>query len=173
MSPEVAVDRLAEIVAPRSDFTEDDGSAVMSAVGIPDREADLAYKFTQLAWGRVALDGMGIQFSQDFFCFNGAGRIVESGRLAEQPYFVAAASSVQKYSKTPGFVRLAFMSPDVQAVNNALKAGSKPENLVTATAAMFIEAATPERLGTARRILSDHLPSSSPSPPREPHNQTL
>jgi hypothetical protein len=45
--------RLAEIIAIRSDFTEDDVHAAMSGAGIQAPVADRAYKFTQTAWGRA------------------------------------------------------------------------------------------------------------------------
>jgi hypothetical protein len=160
MAPEEAVARLAEIIAGRGEFTEDDLYAAMAEAGLPDPVADRAFKFTQTAWGRVFLGGLGVQFSPNYLCFNGAGDVIESGRLSEQPYFVAAMDLVPRYARSPGFQRLALMSADVNAVNDLLHAGSKPENLVMSPAAFFLEAATPAGLAKAQQLLADRARSS-------------
>jgi hypothetical protein len=167
MTPEDAVTRLAEIVAPRAEFSEDEIYAAMTAAGIPDGVADRAYKFTQTAWGRAFLAGMGIQFHPDYLCFNAGGDVTESGPLADEPYFAAASRLVGRFTQSPGFGRLALMSADVNAVNNALHAGSKPENLAMGPAALFLEAATPAGLEKARRVLSEHLSRRRPTTPSE------
>lgn len=155
MVPEAAVARLAEIVAEQTEFTEDDIYVAMAEAGIPDLAADRAYKFTQTAWGRVFLDGMGIQCGTDYLCFNGAGEVIESGQLADEPYFAAAARLVPRYAGSPGFKALVLMSADVSTINSALHAGSKPEHLVMGPAAFFMEAATPAGMAKARQVLSE------------------
>lgn len=155
MTPEAAVGRLAEIIAARSDFTEDELYAAMSEVGIPDPVADRAYKFTQTAWGRAFLDGLGVQFGSDYLCFDAAGDVIESGELADQPYFAAAVRLAPRYARSPGLKRFVLMSADVSAVNSALNAGSRPEDLVMGPAAFFMEAPTAAGMDRARRILSE------------------
>lgn len=157
MTPETAVARLAEIIAARAEFTEDEIYAAMAEVGLSGPIADRAYKFTQIAWGRVFLDGLGIQFSPDYLCFSGAGDVIESGLLSNEPYFTAAMNLADRYGRSPGFPRFALMSSDVSAVNSACKAGSKPERLITAPAAMFLEPATPDGLDRARTVLRQRL----------------
>lgn len=154
MTPEEAVARLAELVATRTKLSEEEINAMMREAGIPDPEADRALKFTQIAWGRVFLSSFGVSFSPDYFCFTADGDVVESGVLREQPYFAAAASLVRRYANTPGFQRLAVMSADVNAVNKALDAGSKAENIVTSPAALFFEAATPAGMEKARKVIA-------------------
>jgi hypothetical protein len=135
----------------------------MAEAGIPDPVADRAFKFTQIAWGRVFLDGLGVQFSPDYLCFNGAGEVIESGPLAEQPYFAAAMGLARRYARSPGFPKFALMAADVNAVNNALHAGSRPENLVLGPAALFLEAATPAGIDKARRLLAQRASAASRS----------
>lgn len=156
MAPEEAVARLAEIVAARAEFSEDDIYAAMTEAGIPDPVADRAYKFTQTAWGRASLAGRGVQFSPDYFCFDRRGEVVESGLLAEQPYFMAAVELARRYAQSPGFARLAQMSADASAVNSALGAGSKPENLSLGPAALFVESPTPAGIDKAQQLLARH-----------------
>ena len=165
-TPEDAVARLAEIVAGRAEFSEDEVYAEMAQAGIPDAVADRAYKFTQTAWGRAFLTTFGVHFSPDYLCLNGAGDVVESGRLEEQPYYIAAHRLAAGYATSPGFRRLALMSADAGAINNALQAGSKPENLVTGPAALFMEAPTPAGLEKAQQAIARRMAASrAPSAP--------
>ena len=163
VTPQAAVARLAEIVAPRAEFTEDEVYAAMTDAGIADPVTDRAYKFTQIAWGRVLLAGMGIRFAPEYTCFNGAGEVIESGRLTDQPYFAAATAAADRYAGTPGFKLLALMAAEVHAVNELLNEGSKPENLATAPPALFMEPPTPAGMERARWHLSHGL-----SKPKKP-----
>ncbi len=161
MTPEAAVARLAEIIATRAEFSEDDLYAAMADAGIPDPVADRAFKFTQAAWGRVFLEGVGVRPAPDYVCFNGAGDVIESGRLADQPYFAAALALAPTYARSPGFAKFALMSADVNAVNNALHAGSRPENLVLGPTALFMEPATPAGIDKAQRLLAERAAAST------------
>ena len=154
MSPEAAVACLAEILAARAELTEDELYAAMASAGVPEPVADRAYKFTQIAWGRVLLDGLGVKFAPDYLCFDGAGEIIESGLLAEQPYFVAAMAAARQRPPPAGLPRFAQMSADVSAVNSALNAGSRPEDLVTGPPALFMELPTQAGIDKARQLLA-------------------
>lgn len=156
-TPQAAVTRLVDAIAARPEFTEDEVYAAMANAGIPEPVADRAYKFTQVAWGRVLLDGLGINFAPDYLCFNGAGDVIESGQLSEEPYFAAAMAAAKQHPPPAGLPRMALKSADVSAVNSALHAGSKPENLVMSPAALFLEAATPAGIEKARQTLSQHV----------------
>lgn len=157
MTPDDVVARLADIVATRTVFTEDDVYDAMSRAGVRDRDADLAYKFTQTAWGRVFLDGLGVQFGTEYLCFNGAGEVVESGVLTTQPHFIAAQRLAPRYASSPGFMHLALMSAEVNTVNSMLNAGSKPENIETGPAAFFLGPATPAGMEEAQRLLTQRM----------------
>jgi hypothetical protein len=103
------------------------------------------------------LEGRGVRLSADYFCFDAAGEVVESGLLAEQPHFVAATALAEQYSCFPGAVRLASMSSDVMAVSNALADGSRLGSLVASPVAVFVEGATPTAIDKARQFLSRRL----------------
>jgi hypothetical protein len=155
MTPEAAVARLAEIVAAGGEFTEDGVYDGMAQAGLPGAVADRAYKFTQTAWARAVLGGMGVRFPPDYLCFDGQGELIECGPLDQEPYFVAALRLVPPYARSPGFSRLVRMSADFSAVNSALHAGSKPENLAMGPAAFFLEAATPAGVARARQVIAE------------------
>lgn len=156
MTPETAVARLAELVGAQAELSEDALYAAMAAAGLPGPVADRAYKFTQIAWGRAFLDGLGVSFSPDYLCFNGAGEVIESGRLAEQPYF-EAAMAVLRQSPPANWPHFAVMSAEVNTVNSALKSGSKASNLALAPQGLFMEAPTPAGMDKARRVLTERL----------------
>lgn len=162
MTPEAAVARLFDIIAARTEFTEDAVYAAMAEAGVPGPVADRAYKFTQIACGRVLLGGLGVQFSPDYTCFNAAGNVVESGQLVEQLYFAAAIASASRYVGTPGFERLALMAAEVHAVNDLLNKGSKPENLATSAPVLFMEPPTPAGMERVRQYLSQDVDSAKP-----------
>jgi hypothetical protein len=157
VSAENAVACLADIVAPRQEFTEDEVYTALADAGVPDSLADRAYKFTQIAWGRALLAGLGVRFSPEYLCFNASGKVVESGKLADAPCFAAASQLASRYAKAPGFRRLALMSADVHAVNDLLNKGSKPENVVTSPACLFLEAPTAAGLENARQEIARHM----------------
>ena len=167
MTPREAVIILAEIVRSRNDFTEDDVYEALSHAGVPDELADRTYKFTQVAWGRFFLDGLGVSFPQEYYWLSAAGKVVSCGELRDEPSFSAASSLAQQYAPHAGFQRLALMSADVQAVNEALRKGSKPANLRTAPVVMFTEAPTPEGLASANRLLAELLATKTPSSSKE------
>jgi hypothetical protein len=156
--PEAAVAQLTEAIAARAEFTQDDLYAAMEQAGIPASDADRAFKFTQIAWGRRYLADLGdFKFAPDYACFNGAGDVIESGLLREQPYYVAAMAAATRYASSPGFTRFAWMSADVSAISKAVQRGAKPANLQMAPPALFMEPATPAGFEKAQRFLSDRL----------------
>jgi hypothetical protein len=160
--PEAAVAQLTEAIAMRTELTEDDLYAAMAKAGIPFAAADRAFKFTQIAWGQQFLAGLGdFTFAPDYLCFNGAGDVIESGLLREQPYYVAAVAATKRYESSPGFRQFALMSAEVQAINKALQAGSRPANLDLAPSALFMEPATPAGLEKAQRLLSERLTAAA------------
>ncbi len=156
MTPEAAVSQLAEIVVARRAFSEDDVYAAMADAGIPTDVADRAYKFTQTAWGRAFLAPLGVRFSPDYVCFNASGDIIESGRLEDEPYFIAARALAKQHARSEGFQQLALMSADAHAINTALNKGSKAEDLVTAPVFLFLEAPTEAGMDKARRVIAQH-----------------
>lgn len=166
MTPEASVERLARILETRSDFSENDAYVAMAEAGIPPSVADRAYKFTQIAWCRVLLDGLGIRFAPDFRCLNRVGDVIEAGMLANEPYFAAAMRLAPQFARAPGFAKLAMMAAEFSAVNQALLAGSKAENLVTATHSIFLEEATPAGLDKARLQLKGNV--SAAHSPKKP-----
>ena len=157
MSPDAAVAKLVEIVVSKRDFSEDDIYAAMTAAGIPDPIADRVFMFTQIASGRTLLAGLGVRFSPEYFCFNAAGDVVESGQLDEEPYYSAATVLAKQHFRSPGFQQLALMSANVHAINEMLNKGSKATDLITSPAFLFLEAPTEAGMMNARQRITEHM----------------
>lgn len=157
MTPQEAVAQLASILAARPKFTQDEIYDAMDEAGIPAPLADRAFKFTQIAWGRVFLDGLGVQFDPDYLCFDRDGEVIESGKLEENTYYAAALVLARRQPPVAGFTYLALMSSECNAVNSALNAGSQAKNLRMAPSALFIAMPTEQGMAKAREILKKLL----------------
>jgi hypothetical protein len=118
--------------------------AELTRSGVDPAEADRAYTMIQIAWGRHFIDGLGIQISPNFLSIDQRGRVVATGVLEQDPYFVAAKRFAEQNPTLAAIQAISQMSAEFNAVNNALLAGSKPENLVLSPAVVF-EATTNAR----------------------------
>jgi hypothetical protein len=157
MTPEQAVAYIIKITADIPEFFDDDVYDAMFEAGVPDEIADRAFKFTQIAWGRVCLDDLGVKSDPGYLCFNADGEIIESGLLAEEPYFIAAMAAAQRSPLPAGLVRMALMSADVHAANEQFNAGSKAEDLITGPQALFMEAPNPGAVEKAQQVLRERI----------------
>jgi hypothetical protein len=161
--PADAVSQLVQTISALPEFAEDDLYAALKIAGASDSVADMAIKFTQIAFGRAFLDGLGMQFSPEYLLFDGEGNLVERGLLEEQSYFVAAMSLAPQCIRSPGCAKFALMSADVQAVNSALHAGSRPQDLVCSLAAVFVEPPTAAGLEKAQQLLTEGASVENPA----------
>ena len=84
-----------------------------------------------------------------------------------QLFFAAATREAANEGRSEGVARLGAMSAHFNAVNDALNAGSKPENLSLAPPAVFLEDPTPEGIEKATAEISRRL-SASRKPARKP-----
>ncbi|MBN1429958.1 MAG: hypothetical protein JXB07_16430 [Anaerolineae bacterium] len=157
MTPDKVVTQVWQIVEDNPGASEDEFYQLLADAGIPDATADRCYKLAQVAWGRAFLDGLGIDFSDDYLCLDARGDLVESGRLSEEPYFTAAAQLAEKYAVSPAMRQIALCSAEVHAVNDALNAGSNPQDLSTGPTCMFVEAPTDEGMEKARHTIMEYM----------------
>ncbi len=156
-TPESAVNQVVKIVKSSQDPADLSESIIynkLSELGIPHSTADLAYKFTQIAWGRVFLDDMRVESSSEYFCFNGVGNVVEHGGLVDNPFFKVAIKLAKECPESQFSPMFAVMSADVKVVNDGLNAGASPENLVLFPPCLFIEIPTSEGLQKAQKYIS-------------------
>ncbi len=152
---ETAVGWLAEFAAPRQAFTEAEAYAALADAGVDGSEAARVYGFTQVAWARITLERTGVQFSPEFSCLSAAGEVVDAGLLVDEPHFAAASAIAPKYAGTPGYQVLVRQSADYRTAKNALKRGAKPQDLVFAPVALFLEPATSAGIDRAREAIAE------------------
>jgi hypothetical protein len=101
---------------------------------IPHSLTDSLLEFMPLAFGRVLLDGMGIEFSNFYVRFD-----AETGRKQKklfidnsvyQELFEVASYIVTNKMAGEAFTAVALRSSEVMSVNDLLKKGSNPKDLV-------------------------------------------
>jgi hypothetical protein len=156
---EMTADELVVSIAAVFDDDNPPGDvAVVKALvesGVPERQADIAVKLVQIACGRILLDGLGIQFSDLYLCFDSQGREVERGALSRHAVFTAAL--VRMMSAPRALELLAITSAEVQTVNTLLHQGADPADLMTGPSALFVEVPTEAGLAAGNAVVMEML----------------
>lgn len=83
VTPQQAVEFLAEAIHSKEAFGEDEAVASIMAAGIPDTMAKRAYDFTQIAWSRIFLKQLKVSFSTEYFIHDRRGDVIETGVLTD------------------------------------------------------------------------------------------
>ncbi|HST60163.1 MAG TPA: hypothetical protein VLK84_15765 [Longimicrobium sp.] len=109
--------------------------AAIVRAGVPPAVAAEVVAFMPIAFGRVLLDGMGIEFSPEYSTPASAAEGRTAGMITEHPMYVAAYMTASgMFSRQAGgdsLVNTAVWSAEFSAVNQALHAGSNAADLVT------------------------------------------
>jgi hypothetical protein len=169
---------LAKILAAMPVFNEDLAYEEMERAGIPFAHADRTYFFTQIAWGRFllepseGLEGTGISLSDEYFCCDAQGNIIESGKLANDPSFTTARQILRGYIAHKPCLDFAMCSAEVHVANSALNSGAKLEDVGVGPSCLFTEAATDEGLKRVNEIIAQYLRDRRPNKPTQPEANT-
>lgn len=101
---------------------------------IPQKLIDRLLEFMPLAYGRVFLDGMGVKFEDYYVRYNPETKQEMRENLADNIVFKECLESAKNIvvTKSEVFTTVALRSAEVSVVNDALKAGSNPVDLVLA-----------------------------------------
>lgn len=164
MTPQEAVRLLVSLIPSAEEPSIEEIYTAMNRSGLGVDDADRAFKFTQIAFGRHFLDGMGIRFPAEYYWLDAGGSVIDSGLLDEEPHYAAAAALAPSVTQTAAFMRLALTSADVQTVNELLKKGSKPQDIVAAPPLLFRDSPSPQGLQKADELLASLLRRQT-SPP--------
>ncbi len=127
MNTPLAVRRAASVMARSGPTDHIILIALLIRAGLSKSEAESTTRFVPLAFGREVLKGAGVHFS-DTYILDGSEL-----RLQDDPYFADAAFLAPVIAKETGpevITRVALLSSEFQAINNALNAGSSIEGLV-------------------------------------------
>ena len=112
----------------------------LEKAGIPRKLAAEIVEFLPLALARAMLGGMGVHFEDHYVRQTAGGRVIGRKPLADEPVFregLAVAGELSAGGEA--FVAVAGFSAEYQAINKALNAGSRPEDLRCAPPVVFAE----------------------------------
>ena len=105
--------------------------ALLRGSGLSQAQAHDAVRFIPLAFGREILSGLGVTLPDTYICVIGDRR--EEKRLKDEPFFRGADTLVRILASDYGsdvITAIAMQSAELDAVNQALHAGSDPADLV-------------------------------------------
>lgn len=158
--------KIVEIIVSATKGEDRDCKSVVAELikkaGVASDVAERAFNLVQIAWGRSFLDGLGITFSELYYCFDANGSCIESGQLKDNSYFKWADLVANDYKNSSAFELLALTSAEVNAVNRALNNGSTPHDLITAPACIFLAPATDKEIETAQNFVTEQLQRENP-----------
>lgn len=101
--------------------------------GLSREQAHDAVRFIPLAFAREILGGMGVVLSDSYIRYFAADGRSEEQELAEEEFYTEALKAVPILTSELGgdvFTKVATLSSELQAVNQALNAGVQAEGLI-------------------------------------------
>ena len=167
VTPEEQVQTIAEVAESNANEQEIYHLALTSR-GVAVNQAQDSYRLVQIAFGRFLMKDMGIQFSPDYWRFSEAGQHLATEQLADNAVFLAAQTLASSLMTKPVISALAFTSPELRAVNDLLRQGSKAADLALAPVVLFEGKPNNEALQKAGEQMRQHLNKMSESAPRKP-----
>lgn len=104
---------------------------ILEGNGFSTAESRNLVEFLPLAFGRVLLDILKVRTADTFTRVDKNGRELPKVRLVDEPFFRESLGVAQELllEDKDSFTTIAMHSSEVQAVNKAMYAGRKPENL--------------------------------------------
>lgn len=148
--------------------------ALLRAAGLP--HADRAVTMLPLAFGRRILDGL-VDLPATCVEVDAGGRPRRSGPLADDPIYAAADQIARAEGSRDDAERIGLRSAEVRAVNQALHAGAKPEDLVLSPPTLQIDDDAPPVPGVPpapdAQALIDELVAAHGAPPLSLHARTF
>jgi hypothetical protein len=115
--------------------------------------ANRLLEFMPLAFARVFLDGLGIEFSDYYIRFDSKTNRKVSKKLVDEPAYsesLAVASTLMAEQKAgDDFISVVSRSSEFVAMNKALNDGSRPEDLVSSPPVLLWNEETENRTDAA------------------------
>jgi hypothetical protein len=112
----------------------------LEAAGVPPRLAIEVVEFLPLALARALLDGMGVHFEDYYARQTSGGRVIGQKLLADEPVFREGLAAADEMSGDgAAYLAVAGRSAEYQAINRAMNAGARPEDLRCAPPVVFAD----------------------------------
>jgi hypothetical protein len=110
------------------------GDALQEA-GIPKAISNRLLEFMPLAFARVFLDGLGIEFGEYYIRFDSKTNRKISKKLVDEPVYrdslSFASALIAEQNAGDEFISVVSRSSEFVAMNKAMNDGSRPEDLVS------------------------------------------
>jgi hypothetical protein len=127
-----AIRRSAPALAERGTVDHVILAAWLVTRGLSHQQAHLAIRFVPLAFGREILEGTGVHLTDTYVRMHEDGS-TEERALKDEKFFTAAKFLAPQLMAELGgdaFTAIVALSPEFDAVNQAMNAGSAPQDLV-------------------------------------------
>ena len=139
MNTKTALERALPILVEHAGIDLDILRLYLIRAGLSRLQTTDVVEFVPLAFGRALMDGMGVQFDDEYVRVDDAGKERLRKKLADEPMFaaaLAAAPEVMRDSGQDAFAAIAMQSSELQAVNQALNAGVSADGLIASVPVM-------------------------------------
>jgi len=126
-----AIHRAAPVIALHGDNEPVILTVWLIRAGLSRKQAHDAQRFIPLAFAREIMNGTGILLPDTYVRVESSNQ--EERALNDEPFFAEAtrlAPSIASALGTDAFTAVAVQSSELQAFNQALHAGSQPEDLI-------------------------------------------
>ncbi len=144
MNPIDAIRLLVEVLSnAKLPFTEQDIYSAMRQLHVQRAIVNRAMDFAQIAACRNHMDGTGLRFSDKYYIFDKEGAVIESGDIAEEPYFMAAKTLITPtLIGEPAFRQFLSGTQTFLSIQKANEKGAKPDNLIWSPEYLYAEPPT-------------------------------
>jgi hypothetical protein len=148
MTEEQSIQWMIDFVTANPQATSADILNGLQQAGLTLAESSAAFNFTQMAWGRLHLEQLGVVLVDWYTCFNAHGELLAHGKLTEHPQYAAAVRLAPHYQSLDAFQKLANESNEVKQTLAALDANIPLEKFGLPPIYMMLE--NPTEIGLQR-----------------------
>jgi hypothetical protein len=133
------------------------GDALQEA-GIPKAISNRLLEFMPLAFARVFLDGLGIEFGEYYIRFDSKTNRKISKKLVDEPVyresFAFASSLLAEQKAGDELISIVSRSSEFVAMNKAMNDGSRPEDLISSPPVLLWDEETENQIDAAGQTKS-------------------
>jgi len=133
------------------------GDALQEA-GIPKAISNRLLEFMPLAFARVFLDGLGIEFGEYYIRFDSKTNRKISKKLVDEPVyresFAFASSLIAEQKAGDELISIVSRSSEFVAMNKAMNDGSRPEDLISSPPILLWDEETENQIDAAGQTKS-------------------
>lgn len=170
MTINAAIENYITAISESPEIEDMDMMELLESEGATKSVAERTIRFVPVAFGRKLLEDLGVTFSNEFVRVDAHGKILSTGKLSEDEVFNASLAATDTCSSSNALEAIPLMSPEVNAVNTALNAGSNPTDLLLGPVTIFDEHPTDAGLQRMQNEMAAQLQADhgEPQPSAKP-----